>query len=133
MDNDREYDVGYGKPPKAFQFKKGKSGNSRGRPRKDPGIASIFRKISNQKVRTNGQNGQQSMTKLEATMTQLVNKSASGDLKATKLILQMATKFPELITGPQYPSGIKITFLDPTPDEIPFDPSKSDVGGDPVR
>ena len=27
------YKVGYGKPPKATQFKKGKSGNPRGRPK----------------------------------------------------------------------------------------------------
>ena len=30
----KAYDVGYGKPPKATQFKKGQSGNSGGRPRK---------------------------------------------------------------------------------------------------
>ena len=29
-----EYEVGYGKPPKKYQFKKGQSGNSKGRPKK---------------------------------------------------------------------------------------------------
>lgn len=29
----RNYDIGYGKPPKASQFKPGKSGNPKGRPR----------------------------------------------------------------------------------------------------
>ena len=28
-----EYEVGYGKPPKDSQFKKGESGNKRGRPK----------------------------------------------------------------------------------------------------
>jgi len=32
------YDVGYGKPPKNRQFKKGKSGNPKGRPKKDPDL-----------------------------------------------------------------------------------------------
>jgi hypothetical protein len=30
----REYEVGFGKPPKAYQFKRGQSGNSKGRPKK---------------------------------------------------------------------------------------------------
>ncbi len=101
MPNDNEYDVGYGRPPKASQFQKGKSGNSRGRPKQDPGVAAVFRKISKQKVRTNGQNGPQCMTKIEASVTQLVNKAASGDLKAMKVFLQTASRFPELVKDPE--------------------------------
>ncbi len=33
MTDRREYDVGFGKPPKHTQFKKGQSGNPKGRPR----------------------------------------------------------------------------------------------------
>ena len=29
----RHYDVGYGKPPKKHRFRKGQSGNARGRPK----------------------------------------------------------------------------------------------------
>lgn len=101
MPEDNDYDVGYAKPPKGSQFQKGKSGNDRGRPKQNLGIAAAFRKISKQKVRTNGQNGQQSMTKLEAT--QLVNKAATGDLKAMKVLLQMASRFPELVEDPEPP------------------------------
>jgi hypothetical protein len=95
MPEDDEYEVGYGKPPKGSQFQKGKSGNSSGRPKQDRGIAAVFRKISKQKVRTNGQNGPQCMTKLEASMTQLLNKAASGDLRAMKILVQLANRFPE--------------------------------------
>jgi hypothetical protein len=100
MAEDDKYDVGYGKPPKASQFPKGKSGNSRGRPKQEPGIAAVFRKISKQKVRANGPSGQQCMTKLEASITQLVNKAATGDLRAMKVLLQTASRFPELVTDP---------------------------------
>src|SRR6266851_3361721 len=53
--SDCESVVGYKRPPKASQFQKGKSGNPGGRTNK-PVIAGVFRKISKQKVRTNGQN-----------------------------------------------------------------------------
>ena len=117
MDDKRDYEVGYGRPPKASQFKKGKSGNPRGRPKKDPSIAALFRKICNQRVKTNGQGGEQYMTKLEASVTQLVNKAASGDLKATRDFMHMAAKFPELVQDP--PEGITfvIKYGKPKPGE----------------
>ena len=31
-----DYDIGYGKPPEDTRFKKGQSGNPRGRPKKQP-------------------------------------------------------------------------------------------------
>src|SRR5258706_7227599 len=95
------YEVGYRKPPKGSQFQKGKSGNSSGRPKQDPGIAAVFRKGSKQRVTANGPSGQQCMTKLEASVTQPVNKAASSDLQAIKVLMQMASRFPELVTGPE--------------------------------
>jgi Family of unknown function (DUF5681) len=115
MDEDRDREVGYGRPPKAFRFQKGKSGNPKGRPKRDPSIAALFRKISNEKVKTNAQNGQRYMTKLEASLTQLVNKAASGDLKAVRVLLQMAAQFPELVTEPVTPPVFNIHFVDPKP------------------
>ena len=41
------------------------------------------------------------MTKLEASITQLVNKAAIGDLRATKVLMQMASRFPELVKDPE--------------------------------
>jgi hypothetical protein len=98
-----EDEIGYGKPPKATRFQKGKSGNPRGRPRQNPGIAELFRKVSKQVVQANGPNGSRRMTKLEASITQLMNKATAGDLKAMKLLLQMASRFPELIKDPVGP------------------------------
>jgi hypothetical protein len=41
------------------------------------------------------------MTKLEASLTQMINKAATGDLKATKLFMQVISRFPELVTDPE--------------------------------
>lgn len=119
MNEDRDYEVGYGKPPKASRFQKGRSGNPQGRPKQAkqpnqaPSMAAVFRKVTNQKVRTNGQNGQQDMTKLEASVTQLVNKAASGDLRAMRLMLRTATQFPELIKEPFPERKVHIHFVTP--------------------
>ena len=97
MAKDTENQVGYKTPPKESRFKKGRSGNPSGRPRKVPGIPELLTKVSKQKVLTNGKNGSKYMTKLEASLTQLANKAASGDLKAAKILTDMVTRFPEFV------------------------------------
>ncbi len=97
MPKDPENQVGYKTPPKSSQFQKGRSGNPSGRPRKAPGIPELLGKVSKQKVLTNGKNGPKYMTKLEASLTQLANKAASGDLKAAKIFMQLVIRFPELV------------------------------------
>jgi hypothetical protein len=39
------------------------------------------------------------MSKLEASLTQLVNKAAGGDLKAAKILTDLMTRFPENAKG----------------------------------
>jgi Family of unknown function (DUF5681) len=94
MDPDIEYEVGYRKPPKAFQFQKGRSGNPSGRPRRVPGIAEVLWEIANQKVLVQGKNGPRRITKLKACGTQLANKGSAGDLKAAKDFIEMLAHFP---------------------------------------
>jgi hypothetical protein len=97
MANDTEDQVGYKKPPKASQFQKGSSGNPSGRPREALGVPELLAKVVKQKVLTQGKHGPKSMTKIEASFTQLVNKAAGGDLKALKLLTDLVIRFPELV------------------------------------
>jgi hypothetical protein len=48
-----EEEKGYGKPPKKHQFKKGVSGNPRGRPKGKSSLLSDLNKIVNQKISVN--------------------------------------------------------------------------------
>ena len=83
---DKTYDVGYRKPPKNSQFKKGVSGNPMGRPRKVPSdVADILLREMKQIVQT--KDGQK-MTKNDAMFKNLANAAAMGDLKSIQLVLK---------------------------------------------
>src|ERR1700681_72718 len=97
MAHDIKNEGGYKKPPKAFQFQKGRSGNPSGRPRKAQGIPELLAKIAKQRVLTKGKNGPQWMSKLEASFTQLINQAASGNLKAVDLLTKIMTSSPETV------------------------------------
>lgn len=48
-----EYDIGYGKPPKSGQFKRGESGNPKGRKRKPKSVQSHIRTILTKRISIN--------------------------------------------------------------------------------
>jgi hypothetical protein len=79
------YDVGYGRPPKHSQFKRGQSGNPRGRTKGQLNTQTYLDKILNQKVVVNEQGRSRTITKREVILTQLVNRAAGkGDLATIK-------------------------------------------------
>jgi hypothetical protein len=82
--NELPYEVGYAKPPKSGQFEKGKSGNPKGRPKGSKNLATVVLRESRQPVRVNGPHGSRSVTKLEATVMQLGNKAAQGDIRSQR-------------------------------------------------
>jgi hypothetical protein len=88
----RDYEVGYGKPPLHTRFQKGKSGNPKGRPRGKKNMSTLLSSALNASiVVANGR--RKKITKREAIVTQLVNKSAAADLKATQIVLAMLREF----------------------------------------
>jgi Family of unknown function (DUF5681) len=96
---DLPYEVGYAKPPKGGQFAKGASGNPKGRPRGSKNLATIVLKESRQLVRVNGPHGSREVTKLEAGMMQLGNKSAQGDLRALREFLALVARSEESLNS----------------------------------
>ncbi|MCK1397088.1 hypothetical protein IVB45_09645 [Bradyrhizobium sp. 4] len=60
------YDVGYGKPPEAYQFKKGQTGNPRGRKKSDENLIMVFKRLANRLVKfsVNGETQTMSMAQL---------------------------------------------------------------------
>jgi Family of unknown function (DUF5681) len=85
----RDYAVGYGKPPLHTRFQKGRSGNPKGRPRGRKNMSTLLSDALNGSVSVVENGRRKKITKREAIITQLVNKSASADLRATQMVLAM--------------------------------------------
>ena len=84
-----DYQVGYGKPPVHTRFQKGQSGNPKGRPRGRKNLSSLLNEALNGWVIVVENGRRKKITKREAIITQLVNKSAAADLKATQIVLAL--------------------------------------------
>src|SRR3954471_20564338 len=83
-----DYEVGYKKPPKATQFKKGQSGNSRGRPPRAKDNTELFNKILDEKVSITDNGRLRKLTKRQIAFKQLANRAVKGDYKAIETMLQ---------------------------------------------
>jgi hypothetical protein len=84
-----QYEVGYGRPPVAHQFKKGQSGNPKGRRK---GLHSVeplvFKELKGLVVVQEG-GRRRSISKLEAAAKQVANKAASGDFRVLKFLFEL--------------------------------------------
>ena len=88
-DDESAYAVGYGKPPRHSRFEPGQSGNPRGRPPGSKNLSSLLKKALDEPVIVVENNRRRRIAKREAIVTQFVNQSAKGDLKATQLLLSI--------------------------------------------
>jgi hypothetical protein len=82
--------IGYGNPPAATRFKKGQSGNPKGRRKGSLNVATVFAQTLREKVVVNENGQRRTITKLEAAIKQFVNKAASGDLRALHLLVNLS-------------------------------------------
>jgi Family of unknown function (DUF5681) len=88
-DHKRDYEVGYGKPPRHTRFKKGQSGNPRGRPKGSKNLPTLLTEALNESVVVAENGRRRKITMRQAIIKQLVKRSASADLRAMKILLDM--------------------------------------------
>jgi len=79
-----DYEIGRGKPPRHAGFQKGRSGNPKGRPKGSKNLATLLAEALDEKVMVTEDGRRRRVTKRELVIKQLVNKSASADLRAIK-------------------------------------------------
>jgi len=82
--------IGYGKPPKEHQFKKGQSGNPNGRPKGTLNVATVVDKTLQEMVVVNENGEHKMLTKFEAAIKQMANKAALGDPRAFRELINLA-------------------------------------------
>jgi hypothetical protein len=88
-DNQRDYEVGYRKPPGHTRFKKGRSGNPKGRPAGAKNLSTLLSEALNEPVVVTENGGHRKITKRQAIIKQLVNQSATADWRAIKILLDL--------------------------------------------
>lgn len=88
---DHEYPVGYGKPPKSGQFKKGQSGNPKGRPKGSLDYTTYVQQMLSAQVTVTEGGKRKRVSSLQATLMRLAEKSLKGDMRAIEKVLSLAT------------------------------------------
>lgn len=86
--DERDYDVGYEKPPREHQFKPGQSGNPSGRPKKAPSLRAAAARAVSRTMMVNGPDGPEEITKMEAMFEAQTNQGIKGKTGAAKLVIK---------------------------------------------
>jgi hypothetical protein len=75
--------------PRGAGFKKGQSGNPRGRPPDSKNLTTLLNDALDEPVTITENGRRRKITKREAVIKQLVNKSASADARSLKILLNL--------------------------------------------
>jgi len=94
---DSSFEVGYGKPPKANQFPKGRTGNPRGKRQGEENTISAFKRIVSKRVRINDGEKVRTITLAEAVILKNYNAALQKDSFAMSNIYRLAEESGEFI------------------------------------
>jgi hypothetical protein len=90
-------DVGYGKPPKATRFRKGRSGNPKGRPSGEENILSVFKRMVTKRIKVREGDRWRTITMADAIILQNYRAALQKDQTAMNNIMRLAEESGELI------------------------------------
>lgn len=89
-------DVGYGRPPRAHQFKPGKSGNPRGRPKGAKNESTILRDIMNRKIESRSAGQTRKISILEGILLRITEDALKGNPKSASFVLN---RYAAMVSG----------------------------------
>ena len=112
------YVVTRGKPPREHQFKKGQSGNPRGRPKGSQNFRTLLQRELDRQITATNNGREVRMTKREAMAKRLVGEALKGNLKALEAVLQhsgeaaaSAQALPPMDTDPARETAILTAYI----------------------
>jgi len=97
MTSAASYDVGYRKPPKANQFRKGRTGNPRGKRQGEENTISAFKRIVSERVKINDGEKVRTITLAEAVILKNYNAALQKNPFAMSNIFRLAEASGEFV------------------------------------
>src|ERR1700690_348457 len=93
----RTCEVGFGKPPRSTQFRKGVSGNPKGRPKGSRNMKTLFNKVGRESVTVKDNGRSRKLTKQQVIVHRFTNHAMAGPERAARdyLIVSKAFEEPE--------------------------------------
>lgn len=88
-DKDGDNEVGYCRPPRRTQFKKGQSGNPRGRPRAAKSVGDIIEEVYFREITITENGKRRKVPLMKVILQQLGNGAAKGDLRHMDRVLKL--------------------------------------------
>ncbi len=89
--------VGYGRPPRAGQFKPGQSGNPKGRPKGSKNESTILKQMLNEKLSMRQPNGRvKKIPALEGIHRKQLEQALKGEVKSAAFVLN---RYAALVSG----------------------------------
>lgn len=95
-DDDKDYEVGYGKPPKHTQFKPGQSGNPQGRPKDTRNVKHVLLQVATEEMAITENGETKVVSKQEALIRSLFARALNGDQQATRVLLKLWERYSGL-------------------------------------
>ena len=83
------YEIGYKRPPKASQFKKGKSGNPRGRPKGSNNFLTLLEQELGQSIVVNENGKKKTISRMQAMVKRMVSGALQGETRAMLTLVEI--------------------------------------------
>jgi hypothetical protein len=93
--NRPDYEVGFGRPPKATRFKPGKSGNPRGRPKGSRPVGAVLQQILGRRVAVTENGRTRRVPMVEVILRQLANDAMRSEPSAVELMLSLVDRYAQ--------------------------------------
>lgn len=89
MDEDAEYEVGYGKPPVATRFRKGHSGNPKSRPKRARGVRALLETALAQQITITEGGRKSRISKSASLVLSLIRRATKADMRAGAQVIRL--------------------------------------------